>query len=212
MGSIHVTVDPSEVYPLFARHYFYFAALATLGTLQIAVATGGFRGLWLLPGRAATRLAGILLVLVGIALFFLMPLWVDGPWASGSVNADSATREWGRAEWKDLGAARNVNDINGGLSGTGQATWFPLGAVIAFVVSVGAGTINRRLFPGRMTAQLSPDSDPDGIALAANHSYFESLRISWRRFRAEVRSFADEELSRSDRWSLSVVIWRRFRG
>lgn len=207
-----MTVDPSEVYPLFARHYFYFAALATLGTLQIAVATGGFRGLWLLPGRAATRFAGVLLVLAGIALFFLMPLWVDGPWASGSVNADSATREWGRAEWKDLGAARNVNDINGGLSGTGQATWFPLGAVIAFVVSVGAGTINRRLFPGRMTAPLSPDGDPDGIALTTNHSYFESLRISWGRFRAELRSFAGEELSRSDRWSLSVVIWRRFRG
>jgi hypothetical protein len=206
-----VIVDASEVYSLFSRHYLYFAALATLGTLQIAVATGGYRGLWLTPSRAMTRLVGILLVLVGIALFFLMPLWVDGPWASGSVTADSASREWGKAGWGDLGAARNVNDINGGLSGTGQATWFPLGALIAFVVSVSAGTLNRKLFQRRMNASGEHDDDPDGISLTAQHSYIDALKISWRRFRAELRSDASEEFSRSDRWSLSVVIWRRIR-
>ena len=205
-----MTVDASEVHSLFSRHYFYFAALATLGSLQIAVAIGGYRGLWLTPSRTATRLVGILLVLAGIALFFLMPLWVDGPWASGSVTADSANREWGKAGWEDLGAARNMNDINGGLSGTGQATWFPLGALIAFVVSVGAGTLNRKLFRRRMNARSEHDDDPDGISLTALHSYFDALRISWRRFRAELRSEASEELARSDRWSLSVALWRRF--
>lgn len=209
-GTNHVNIDPSDVQALFARHYFYFAALATLGTLQIAVATGGHRGLWLTPSRNATRLIGILLICTGIALFFLMPLWVEGPWATGSVAADSATREWGKANWQDLGAARNVNDINGGLSGTGQATWFPLGALIAFVVSVGAGTANRKLFPGRMNQPVERPDGTDGIALTATHSYFDALKISWRRFRVELPSEASRLLALSDRWSISVAIWRRF--
>jgi hypothetical protein len=205
-----VTVDASEVHSVFSRHYFFFVALTTLGTLQIAVAIGGYRGLWLTPSRALTRLVGILVVLTGIALFFLMPLWVDGPWASGSVTADSTTREWGKASWEDLGEARNMNDINGGLSGTGQATWFPFGALIAFVVSLSAGTLNRKLFRRRMNAPSEHDDDADGISLTARRSYFEALRISWRRFRAELRPDASAELAQSDRWSLSVAIWRRF--
>ena len=145
-----MTPDPSDVQALFARHYFYFALLATLGALQIAVSIGGYRGMWLIPGRLSTRFFGVALIIAGVALFFMLPLWVDGPWAAGSVEADSSTRLWGKADWGDLGAARNVNDVDGGLSGTGQATWFPLSALIAGIVSLAAGTLNRRLFPGRM--------------------------------------------------------------
>ncbi|MDA0677453.1 MAG: hypothetical protein O2788_05545, partial [Chloroflexi bacterium] len=76
--------------------------------------------------------------------------------------------------------------------------------------SVGAGTLNRKLFRRRMNARSEHDDDPDGISLTALHSYFDALRISWRRFRAELRSEASEELARSDRWSLSVALWRRF--
>ncbi|MDA0232698.1 MAG: hypothetical protein O3B04_03350 [Chloroflexi bacterium] len=211
-----MTPDPSDVQALFARHYFYFAMLATLGALQIAVSIGGYPGLWVLPHRLGTRMAGAILIIAGAALFFMLPLWVDGPWAAGSVEADSSTRQWGRADWGDLGAARNVNDIDGGLSGTGQATWFPLAALIAFCVSITAGAANRRLFPARM-ARMTPISpgtdasegidDEDGIALLRRRSYPGALKTSWRRFRRELPADAMTLLAQADRWSVAFQVW-----
>lgn len=212
-----VKPDPSDVQALFALHYFYFALLATLGALQVAVSVGGYRSLWLAPHRLTTRIAGVALIIAGAALFFLMPLWVDGPWAAGSVEADSSTRLWGKADWGDLGAARNVNDVDGGLSGTGQATWFPLSALIAVCVSIAAGTANRKLFPALMTSILpgvetTPDSgDEDGIALLRSRSYLEALSTSWRRFKAEIPGDAAALLAHADRWSISVLVWARIR-
>ncbi len=203
-----MTPDPSDVQALFARHYFYFAMLATLGVLQIAVSIGGYRAMWLIPGRMSTRITGVVLVLAGITLFFLLPLWVDGPWAAGSVEADSATRLWGKADWGDLGAARNVNDVDGGLSGTGQATWFPLAALIAGIVSVAAGTLNRRLFPERMGANSPVSDDIDGIERTSGESYLSALRVSWRRYRREFKADALAKIDRADRWSISVLVWK----
>lgn len=198
---------------LFARHYFYFAALATLGALQIAISIGGYRSMWLIPNRLGTRVLGIMLIAAGIALFFLLPLWVEGPWAAGSVEADSSTRLWGKADWGDLGAARNVNDVDGGLSGTGQATWFPLAALIAGCVSVVAGAINRKLFPSLMRLETDDEADPgevDGLALMKQHSYFGALARSWPRFKRDLPSDASKLLARSDGWSVSVQVWRRY--
>lgn len=207
-----MTPDPLDVQALFARHYFYLAALATLGTFQIAVSIGGYRNLWLIPHRMGTRFFGILLISTGVALFFLLPLWVEGPWAAGSVEADSSTRLWGKADWGDLGAARNVNDIDGGLAGTGQATWFPLGALIAVLVSISAGTVNKRLFPhgasGPDQALIADDGD-DGIALLNRLSYLDALKLSWRNFKREIPADAAELLARADRWSISVQVWER---
>ncbi len=205
-----MTPDPSEVQALFGRHYFYFAALTTLGALQIAVSVGGYRAMWLLPGRLITRYFGVVLIIGGAALFFMLPLWVDGPWAAGSVEADSSTRLWGKADWGDLGAARNVNDVDGGLSGTGQATWFPLSALIAFIVSISAGALNRRLFPGRMIQATQRAADPDGIELLVSESYWTSLRRSWKRFKKELPADAAALVKRADRWSISVQIWERW--
>ena len=191
--------------------------LATLGALQIAVSIGGYRGMWLLPDRLTTRFAGVLLILAGAALFFILPLWVDGPWAAGSVEADSSTRQWGKAGWGDLGAARNVNDVDGGLSGTGQATWFPLSALVAVVISLGAGTANRRLFPGRVATGIedqrvdSLDANIDGIEHMVAGSYRSALPASWRRFRRDLPSDAAALLKSSDRWSISVRIWEAWR-
>jgi hypothetical protein len=212
-----VKPDPSDVQALFALHYFYFALLATLGTLQVAVSIGGYRSLWLTPHRLGTRIAGGVLILAGAALFFLMPLWVDGPWAAGSVEADSSTRLWGKADWGDLGGARNVNDVDGGLSGTGQATWFPLAALITGCVSLAAGAANRRLFPARMASAIlgieaaTGTGDVDGIALMASHSYREALQTSWQRFRRELPADAASLLARADRWSITVRLWELFR-
>lgn len=208
-----MTPDPADVQALFARHYFYFAALATLGVLQIAVSIGGYRGMWLVPGRLSTRWLGVLLIAAGVALFFLLPLWVEGPWAAGSVEADSSTRLWGKADWGDLGAARNVNDVDGGLSGTGQATWFPLSALIAVIVSLAAGTLNRKLFTERMRddpAEEGP-TDLDGIDRLKQQSYFAALKPSWARFKRDLPEDATSLLSRADRWSISVLIWKRLR-
>lgn len=207
-----MTPDPADVQALFARHYFYFAALASLGALQIGVSIGGYTGLWLVPSRLWTRLLGVLLIVSGAALFFLMPLWVEGPWKAGSVEADSATREWGLAEWGDLGAARNVNDIDGGLSGTGQATWFPLGAAIAVALSLAIGTLNRKLFPTAMArASGSYDDDADGLDATRQMGYPDALKRSWRRFKRELPEDAESELAKSDRWSITVIAWRRWR-
>jgi hypothetical protein len=201
--------DQSDVYALFSRHYFYFAALASLGALQIGVSTGGHRGLWLTPSRALTRAAGVALVLSGAALFFLMPLWVDGPWKAGSVEPDSATRQWGKADWGDIGSARNMNDIDGGLSGTGQATWFPLSAAIAVVISLGAGMVNRKLFPGSYAAPVADDED--GVETIGRLGYAEALKRSWNRFRRDLPGDAAELLAASDRWSITALAWRRWR-
>ncbi len=209
-----MTPDPSDVQALFARHYFYFAALATLGTLQIAVSIGGFRGLWLLPGRLMTRYLGVVLIIAGAALFFLMPLWVEGPWAAGSVEADSSTRLWGRADWGDLGAARNVNDVDGGLSGTGQATWFPLSALIAVIVSALGGLINRKLLPDRFErneAVANRFGESDGLELLETSDYLAAVKRSWSRFKVELADDARALLALSDRWSITVLAWRRWR-
>jgi len=148
------------------------------------------------------------LILAGAALFFLLPLWTDGPWKAGTVEADSATREWGRAEWGDLGAARNVNDINGGLAGTGQATWFPLGAAIAVIVSIAAGMANRKLFPGAFANPIKSD-DIDGLQAVDEHGFSEGLKRSWRRFKRELPEEAEARLAESDSWSITAIIWRR---
>jgi hypothetical protein len=206
-----LTPDPAEVHALFARHYFYLATLVGLGTLQIAVSLGGHRGLWLLPGRMLSRWAGIAFIVAGVLLFQLQPLWVDGPWAAGSVEADSSGRLWGKADWQDLGAARNVNDVHGGLSGTDQAGWFPLGAAIAAAVSLFAGAINRRLFPGRYQPHAGKDAEADGLDALSLMQPWPALRRSWRRFRSELRNDAATMLSRADRWSVTAVMWRRFR-
>jgi len=202
------------VQALFARHYFYFAALATLGALQIAVSIGGYTGMWLLPGKMMTRLLGVVLIVTGATLFFLLPLWVEGPWAAGSVEADSATRLWGKADWGDLGAARNVNDVDGGLSGTGQATWFPLSALIAVVVSLGAGALNRKLFPERMNSAAAGSPVPgeaDGVDLLTTGSYLGALKTSWPKFRYNLHRDAAALFDASDRWSIAVCAWKRWR-
>jgi hypothetical protein len=207
-----LTPDPAEVHALFARHYFYLAALASLGALQIAISIGGYSGMWLLPHRMWTRAAGILLIVAGIALFFLMPLWVDGPWAAGSVVADSSMRQWGKADWGDLGAARNVNDIDGGLSGTGQATWFPLSTLIAVIVSLGAGSLNRRLFPGMVPPRRdrAAGRGEDGLEALSGHDYPQALKQSWSKFKEDLPADASRALDESDSWSITAQLWRRF--
>lgn len=206
-----MSTDVETVRDVFASHYFLFAFLASLGTLQIAVANSGTRGLWLTPHRLVTRWLGVALIFTGIAIFFLQPLWIEGPWAGGSVEADSISREWGQATWSELAAARNVNDIHGGLDGTKQAIWFPLAAILAFVVSAMIGALNIMILNrgelDRSETRSSPNED--GLAGLEKHSYFATLPISLRKFRADIGGVWRTGLQAADRWSLFKIIFDR---
>lgn len=183
----------------------------SIGALQIAVSVGGHRGWWLLPGKMLTRSAGVVLIITGVVLFLLQPLWLEGPWAAGSVGSDSSAREWGRADWGDLGAARNINDIDGGLAGAGQATWFPLSAIVAGLLSLAAATVNRRFFPDRMRTESAGAGagDGDGLSTLDAASYPTALRVSWSALRRDLKRDAAALLDSSPRWSFSAFIWRR---
>ena len=206
-----MSTDFETVRDVFASHYFLFAFLASLGTLQIAVSNSGTRGLWLTPRRLVTRWLGVALILTGIAIFFLQPLWIEGPWAGGSVEADSISREWGQARWGELAAARNVNDIHGGLDGTKQAIWFPLAAILAFVVSAMIGALNIMILNrGELDRSETRSSlNEDGLAGLEKHSYFTTLPISLRKFRADIGGVWRTGLQAADRWSLFKIIFDR---
>ena len=180
--------------------------------MQVSVTISGARGLWLTPYRILTRWLGIALIVTGFLVFFAQPLWIDGPWAAGSVEADSVSRGWGQADWADLGGARNVNVIHGGQDGTRQAIWFPLAAVLAFATSTLIGALNLRFFPGATdnAGRSGPGvGDTGGFAGLAVRSYFANLPVSWRIFRSEVADIWRAGLASADRWSVFKVIFGR---
>ena len=200
-----MSVNPSDVRNLFENHYFLFAFLSSLGTLQIAVTGSGIRALWLTPYRRVTRWLGFVCIITGVLLFLGQPLFIDGPWAAGSVQADSTTRAWGVASWDELAGARNVNDIHGGLDGVDQALWFSLGAIFAFAVSVVFGALSIKVIAKELTVDTKLD-DIDGLAGLVHRSYFFNLPISVRNFRLEARKFWRDGVRSADRWSLIKII------
>jgi len=196
----------SEVRDLFTAHYFFFAFLTSLGTIQITTANSGLRGLWLTPSFVVTRLVGVILITTGVVVFFTQPLWVDGPWAAGSVGADSATRAWGKVGWSELAAARNVNDIHGGLDGIKQAIWFSLAALSAFAVSVFGGMITMKIFSMTSTDLSRADQliglDDVGLEGLRRRSYFSNLPSSLTNFKSEFREVWTSGLKDADTWSV----------
>ena len=166
-----------EAHSLFAWHYALTAFVASLGTVQIAVASSGLRGLWFLPGRRAVYALGILIVLAAFAWFFLAPLWVDGPWKAGSVVPGSPLREWGRASPGDVPSARNLSDAHGGLSGPGQGVWFPAGAAAAVALTLGLSSL------ANLRRRGPPGKEPEGIQALEEGAYAGALLRSigyWR--------------------------------
>ena len=202
-----MNVNPNDVRSLFESHYFLFAFLSSLGTLQIAVTSSGIRGLWLTPYRRVTRWLGFICIFTAIIVFFGQPLFVDGPWAAGSVQSESSTREWGTASWDDLAGARNINDIHGGLDGVDQAIWFSLAVISAFVVSVVFGAISVKA--GANSKEFGVDAkshNNDGLTGLAYRSYFSNLPISIRNFYENSRNFWRDGVGSADRWSLIKII------
>lgn len=189
-------MTPDDVASAFSRDYLVMAYVASLGAIQIGATVGGLRGLFLIPEARAARALGVLLLVSAFAYFFLAPLWSDGPWgretaAGGVSGAEGLNVEWSSSSWADLPRARNINDIDGGLSGTTQGLWFPTGAAAALVSTlVLASIVNRRL-AGRPAAPL------DGIGTLGSASWWRALRPSLRAWLAvwqrELRAQFDDD-------------------
>lgn len=140
------------VFALFSGHYLLMAFLVCLGAIQLAAARSGRRHLWLVGRRYLTYLLGALLVAGGISIFYLLPLFTNGPWGPPSPGYDSPT--WAHATWQTLPSARNINDTVGGLSGHWQALWFSVGFMLAAVSArTGAKWRGRRVAEPELEAR-----------------------------------------------------------
>lgn len=124
---------------MFSWQYLLMAFLACLGIVQMAAARSGRRRLWLLRRRRPTTLLGVMLLVGGMAFFYLIPLWVAGPW--GPPDPVNGVATWGTAPLESLTGARNINDTAGGLSGHWQALWVSLAWIGAVCFSKAAGRI-----------------------------------------------------------------------
>lgn len=156
-----ISMDRLTVLAMFSWQYLVMAFLACLGVVQLAAARSGRRHLWFLSGRWWTTSLGLLLILAGIAFFYLIPLSTAGPW--GPPNLADGTPTWAPASPETLTGARNINDTAGGLSGHWQALWFVVAWIGAVLV---ARTIGRRHEPteeppGRDTRVLVGSSSGD---------------------------------------------------
>lgn len=195
------------------RDYMLLAFMVSLGTLQAATTISGARGLWLLPWKLPTRLLGITLVAVGVLTFVISPIWIQGPWAAGSViHGTSEGREWGTATISEVINARTLNDIHGGLDGNDYARLFPLSALLAFIVSALAGTVNMRFTTSSHYAKDSNTIDTEGLDALATYDYPHALTRSMRKMRPAIKTDFWQLMSETPRWSLPKIIekgWRR---
>jgi hypothetical protein len=132
-------MDRNAVLTMFSWQYLVMALLACQGIVQMAAARSGRRRLWLLRRRRSTSLLGAMLLVVGIAFFYLIPLWMTGPWGPPDATVGHAT--WNTAPLESLTQARNINDTAGGLSGHWQALWFSLSWIAAVFLARTAGRI-----------------------------------------------------------------------
>ena len=209
---------------LMARDYLILAFLVSLGSLQIAVSISRIRGLWIIPNRILTRVLGIALIIFGIALYILSPLWIEGPWAAGSVtDGTSIDRDWGTADLGELSAARNLNDIHGGMAGTAYAVYFIFSAVLATIFAAAIATINNRLFPNPRVSPIHGGnvrqdkggptrSEPtDGLDALKHSDAISTLSTSLRNLRRTGLDDARQQMQSAHRWSIPSMIERMWR-
>ena len=197
-------MTPEDVRALVVRDYAVMAYMGTLGVIQLATARSGLTGLWFIPDRTATRVLGICLVVAGIAYFFLAPLWTAGPWGSVPggrivIGAGGEPVPWGKASYRDLPQARNINDVDGGLSGSSQALWFAAGAGAAIMTTYVLGSI---VNAGRSSPSGPSGAPSDGIEAlkgAPAHRVLKRSLVYWRaNWRAEARTLLARRRSRPD--------------
>ena len=212
---------------LMVRDYLILAFLVSLGTLQIAVTISGIRGLWLLPNRKLTRYLGILLIVVGLAYYIFSPIWIEGPWAAGSViDGTSENRQWGTATLGEISGARNLNDIHGGMAGTAYAIYFIFSAVLATLFAAIIGSLTLLVSGGPRSEPRDADTSPspvpvgegrgegtaqDGLDALGNTDAFSTLITSLRNLRQTGKADIRNELRSAHRWSVPSMIGRMWR-
>jgi len=132
-------VDRVVVFGLFTWQYLLMVFMAGLGVIQIAAVRSRREHLWLTRSPTLSAALGTILLIAGVALYFLEPLFLSGPWGPAGPDA------WGTASWQSLPAARAVNDTRGGLAGYFQALWFAIGFIAAATVAWVCGRLRRRV-------------------------------------------------------------------
>ena len=193
---------------LMVRDYLLLAFLVSLGSLQIAVSISGIRGLWLLPRRILTRTLGVLLIVIAIGYYIFSPLWIEGPWAAGSViDGTSADRAWGTAALDEISTARNVNDIHGGMAGTAYAVFFVISAVLATLFAAAIGTLTTRFF----AKHHARSGNSDGLDALKDTDAISTFAISLRALRQTGLNDARQHLRSAHRWSIPSLIGRMWR-
>ena len=206
---------------LMVRDYLILAFLVSLGALQISVSISGIRGLWLIPNCTVTRLIGVLLIATGVGFYIFSPLWIEGPWAAGSVvDGTSENRVWGTATLGEISAARNLNDIHGGMAGTAYAIFFVLSAILATCFAAAIGAINTRLAspPSRSEADAWSEAitqrvpEPtDGLDALKTTYPLTTFTSSLRNLRLTGANDIRNHLRSAHRWSIPSLIERMWR-
>ncbi len=200
---------------LMVRDYLVLAFLVSLGALQISVSISGIRGLWVLPHSNLTRAFGILLIILGLGYYLLSPLWIEGPWAAGSVvDGTSENRIWGTASIDEISGARNLNDIHGGMAGTAYAVFFVLSAILATLFAAIVGAINIRIIDSPSFRRGLGGGDAkatDGLGALKHSDALATLTGSLNQLRNTGREDALGEMRSAHRWSIPSLIGRMWR-
>ena len=156
-----------------------------------------------------------MLITVGIGFYIFSPLWVDGPWAAGSVvDGTSDNRVWGTAALGEISAARNVNDIHGGMAGTAYAGFFVLSAVTATIFAAVVGALNVRIL-NRSTSRRGlgggENDTSDGLDALKQTDAISTLTASLRALRRTGRADVNEYMLAAHRWSIPSIVKRMWR-
>ena len=199
---------------LMVRDYLILTFLVSLGALQITVSISGIRGLWLTSNRAFNRVVGVMLIVSGLCFYIFSPIWIEGPWAAGSVvDGTSEGRVWGTAALNEISGARNLNDIHGGMAGTAYAVFFLLSAVLATLFAAIIGAINMRILRSRdQIGESSPSSARlDGLDALSHTDAVSAMFASLENLRAEGFRDALSQMKSGRRWKIPrriAGIWR----
>ncbi len=192
---------------IMVRDYVVLAFLVSLGALQITTSISEIRGLWLLPNKNLTRALGILLIILGLGYYLLSPLWLEGPWAAGSVvDGTSENRACGTASLDEISGARNLNDIHGGMAGTAYAVYFIFSAVLATIIAAAiAGIRQRYLGPKTLS------SSADGLDALKQTDPLSTLSVSLSNLHRGIALDIERMMQATHRWSIPAIFERTFR-
>ena len=128
------------------------------------------------------------------------------------MDGTSTGRVWGTATLDEISAARNVNDVHGGMAGTAYAVFFVLSAVLATLFAAAVGALNVRIFrnsssPSFKSGSGGCDDEPvDGLEALKQTDAFSTLTRSLRNLRRTGAADAREHMRSAHRWSIPSLI------